>query len=163
MFRIALWASLCAALWSFSFIACSGGGSTGDNSCQADRNCLSNEKCYQGKCVLASEVPNNNNSTGNSNTPDNNNNGTANTNNQDNTNNVENNNNGTANTNNQTNTNNNNATPIDYPEGPYGADVGDVAIPLTFTNCDDSKKMGFKEWFQDKSVKVILVSVHTGW
>ncbi|TNE48263.1 MAG: hypothetical protein EP343_16760 [Deltaproteobacteria bacterium] len=161
MFRIALWASLCAALWSLSFVACSGGGNTGDNSCEADRNCLSNERCYQGKCVLASEVPNNN-STGNSNTPDNNN-STANNNNP-----PANNNNGSTNSNDNTgntntNANNNSTGNVDYPEGPYGADVGDVAIPLALDNCDGSVVSKFKDYYKHPKIKVLLVSVHTGW
>jgi len=147
-------------LW-LSVAAC-GGDKTTDNSCQADRNCLTNEKCVNGSCVPASSVNDNKNENKNDNNTNDNNKNENNTN-DNNTNDNKNENNTNDNKNDNKNTNDNNNPKEDYPKGPYGADVGDVAIPLALENCDGSVVSKFQDFYKHPKIKVILVTVHTGW
>lgn len=53
--------------------------------------------------------------------------------------------------------------PQSYPPGPYGADVDDVAIPLELAQCDGKGTMSFEKFYKHEQIKVLLVTVHTGW
>lgn len=117
--------------------------------CNQDYNCISGEKCYQGFCTPADKVPVGTTETTpeTSNTPDG----------------------GTPEATQET-TNNpepvqeTTPNPVDYPAGPYGADVGEVSINMELETCaDPSKRVGLKQYFKDNGVKVLYLSVHTGW
>lgn len=52
---------------------------------------------------------------------------------------------------------------LSYPEGPYGVDVGDVAIPLDLAQCDGKGRMSLKDFYKHDKIKVIQLTVHTIW
>jgi thiol-disulfide isomerase/thioredoxin len=54
-------------------------------------------------------------------------------------------------------------TPLTYPPGPYGADVGDVAIPLNLAHCDANGTKSLEQFYKHPKVKVIQITVHTVW
>ncbi|MCB9639120.1 MAG: redoxin domain-containing protein [Myxococcales bacterium] len=115
--------------------------------CSQDYNCISGEKCYQGFCTPADKVPVGSTETtttpdGGS-TPD----GSA-----------------QPETSQPESTQPETAKPAEYPTGPYGADVGEVSINIDLSTCaDPSKRVGMKEYFNKNNIKVLYLSVHTGW
>lgn len=144
-----------AMLLLTSLVACAGGKQNNGTlglACQQDYSCDEGQKCYQSKCTLASEIPNN--------TPDGN--------------------NAPDGTNNRAepavaDAGNNNNKPDaavspepppqkTYPDGPYGADVNQIMIPIELNNCN-STGAGIKlsDLFNDPDIKVIQLTVHTGW
>lgn len=142
-------------LWAAS-LACS--PANNPLPCNQDYNCVSGEKCYQGFCTPADKVPVGNTettpetTTETTNTPDG---GTP---------------DGSAaetapeTTNNPETTPETTPNPVDYPAGPYGADVGEVSINIDLETCaDPSKRVSLKQYFKDNGVKVLYLSVHTGW
>ena len=49
-----------------------------------------------------------------------------------------------------------------YPPKPYGADVDDVMIPMKVADCN-GKVFDLKSLYKHPTIKVIQLTVHTGW
>jgi len=50
-----------------------------------------------------------------------------------------------------------------YPPPPYGNNVGDVAIPIVLKTCHGDKEYDLKKLYKHKTIKAILITVHTLW
>jgi thiol-disulfide isomerase/thioredoxin len=148
--RILTSAAIFASLIFFT-VACTNNTGTGSDglSCSADYNCDTGQVCYQSKCTAKDKVPKDTKDAGDTkdggdNTPD------------------------------KTDPKDEKGTPdktepkdepaprSEYPKGPYGADVGEVMIPIEIKDCE-GKVMSTKMLFKNTKAKVIYLSVHTGW
>ena len=115
-------------------------------SCSQDYNCLSTEKCYNGKCTPTTEVPTTKDGgiadksiTPEKITPE-------------------------KKTTPEKSVKPDKAEPTaSYPPTPYGADINDVIIPFKLMACNGTKEHKIADYYKDATVKVILFSVHTGW
>jgi hypothetical protein len=137
-------------LLSLMMSGCSNNGGAG-LPCSKDYNCPSTQRCYQGICVATSEIPVADASElqdADIGTPEQ----------------IV---NDTQFADQSTPTDRSQSQPDEstpsYPPEPHGADIGDVIIPIEFTNCDDSMTYKLRDYYQHPSVKVILFVVHTGW